>query len=117
MLSALVDKSLLRGEANGRYQIHELLRQYAAEQLRISPEEAAHISEVHCEYFAGFLHQRYDDLIMVSHQPESAQEITADLENVRAMWEYATEHTRLDALDKAVGCYSLFCDIGGRNPD
>ena len=113
VLSALVDKSLLHGEPNGRYQIHELLRQYAAEQLWASPEEAAHVSERHCDYFADFLHQRYEDL-MGSLQLETAQEIAADLENVRAMWEYAAEHALLDPLEKAVSCYSLYCDIAGR---
>jgi DNA-binding CsgD family transcriptional regulator/tetratricopeptide (TPR) repeat protein len=112
VLSALVDKSLLR-ESNGRYQIHELLRQYAAEKLWESPEEAAQISERHCNYFADFLHQRYEDL-MGSDQPEVAQEIAADLENVRAMWEYAAEHKLLDPLEKAINCYSMFCDFGGR---
>ena len=32
-LTALVDKSLVRVDANGRYDIHELLRQYAEERL------------------------------------------------------------------------------------
>jgi predicted ATPase len=33
LLTSLVDKSLLRWQANGRYQIHELLRQYAEKRL------------------------------------------------------------------------------------
>jgi predicted ATPase/DNA-binding CsgD family transcriptional regulator len=116
VLSTLVDKSLLRTDSNGRYQIHELLRQYAAEQLQASPKEAAHIHDIHCDYFADFLHQRYDNLLG-NHQFEATQEITADLENVRAIWEYATEHTRLDALEKAVSCYPLYCDLEGRNQE
>jgi predicted ATPase len=38
VLSALVDKSLLQVDAAGRYDIHELLRQYGAEQLNLSDE-------------------------------------------------------------------------------
>src|SRR5262249_10049087 len=38
-LTALVDKSLLRVDANGRYDIHELLRQYGEEHLSKTPEE------------------------------------------------------------------------------
>jgi predicted ATPase/DNA-binding NarL/FixJ family response regulator len=112
-LSTLVDKSLLHGDSSGRYQIHELLRQYAVEQLQASSEEAAHIHELHCDYFADFLDQRYDEL-MGSRQVEVNQEITEDMENVRAMWEYAAEHKRLDALEKSVSCYAQFCEIGGR---
>ena len=33
LLSALVDKSMIRREAGGRYSMHELIRQYAREQV------------------------------------------------------------------------------------
>jgi len=38
VLAALVDKSLLRRNAAGRYELHELVRQYAEEQLREAGE-------------------------------------------------------------------------------
>ena len=37
VLSSLVDKSLLRITASGRYNLHELVRQLAAEKLAESP--------------------------------------------------------------------------------
>ena len=40
-LVSLVDKSLLRREAAGRFEIHEVLRQYATEKLAERPEEQA----------------------------------------------------------------------------
>lgn len=39
ILASLVDKSLLRMEASGRYDLHELLRQYAADKLRDAGEQ------------------------------------------------------------------------------
>src|SRR5204863_9177234 len=36
-LLSLVDKSLLRRDATGRFEIHEVVRQYAAEKLSESP--------------------------------------------------------------------------------
>lgn len=39
LLAALVDKSLVRRQANGRYSLHELLRHYAAEQLAAAGED------------------------------------------------------------------------------
>ena len=39
LLAGLVDKSLVRWQAGGRYQIHELLRQYAEEELAAAPDE------------------------------------------------------------------------------
>jgi predicted ATPase/DNA-binding SARP family transcriptional activator len=49
-LSALMDKSLLRRSASGRYEIHELLRQYARDKLAGSDEEAL-IRERHLAYY------------------------------------------------------------------
>ncbi len=58
-LLRLVDKSLLRREASGRYAIHELLRQYAEEQLaQTSSEEIANTRELHCTYYMAFLADR-----------------------------------------------------------
>jgi predicted ATPase/Tfp pilus assembly protein PilF len=40
LLAALVDKSLLRRQLNGRYEVHELARQYAAARLADADQEA-----------------------------------------------------------------------------
>jgi predicted ATPase len=48
LLSSLVDKSLVRWDAHERYQIHELLRQYAQERLEATP--ATLEPENHGEY-------------------------------------------------------------------
>jgi hypothetical protein len=57
-VGALVDKSLLRLEGNGRYTLHELLRQFAAAQLTEHTETA----QRHSHYFLGYLAERADAL-------------------------------------------------------
>jgi predicted ATPase/DNA-binding CsgD family transcriptional regulator len=52
VLAALVDKSLLRVSASGRYDLHELLRQYSSEKLEASGE-AAQIAERLLDFFLG----------------------------------------------------------------
>jgi predicted ATPase len=52
-LRTLVDKSFITA-GEDRYEIHELLRQYAAELLRQSPEEAMAVEHGHARFFAGF---------------------------------------------------------------
>lgn len=47
LLSSLLDKCLLRHDANGRYQIHELLRQYA--NSRLTESEIEDLTEAHCD--------------------------------------------------------------------
>ncbi len=49
-LSALVEKSLVRASPTGRYDLHELLRQFAEEKLNDAGESAATL-EKHLDYF------------------------------------------------------------------
>ncbi|MDQ4076121.1 MAG: tetratricopeptide repeat protein, partial [Chloroflexota bacterium] len=53
LLSSLMDKSLLRRTPLGRYEIHELLRQYAYEKLR-EAGEAEQAQEAHLAFFLTF---------------------------------------------------------------
>ena len=97
LLSALVEKSLLRHDPqSGRYDFHELLRQYAAEQLDKTPDQTTSVLNRHCDYFAGLLHQR-EKTIHLSDQSD----ILIELDNLRVAWVYAVEQWNLDALLRA----------------
>jgi predicted ATPase/tetratricopeptide (TPR) repeat protein len=112
-LSALVDKSLLRSEANGRYHIHELLRHYAALQLAQSPEDVACVYDLHCAYYADFLRDRWKDLTG-GRQLEATAEIKAELENIRAAWGRAVELTKVEEIQKSTQPLSWFCQFQSR---
>jgi predicted ATPase len=99
-LSALVDQSLLRPGADGRYQLHELVRQYAEERLWETPGEAARAEAAHGDYYAGFLETRLERLLGAD-QPAAQAEIRADLDNVRAAWRWAVGRADADALGRA----------------
>ncbi|MBX3142735.1 MAG: tetratricopeptide repeat protein [Trueperaceae bacterium] len=53
VLAALVDKSLLRADASGTFELHPLLRRFASEKL--SPSETAQARDSHARYFLGEL--------------------------------------------------------------
>jgi len=111
-LSALVDKSLLRVSEGGRYELHELLRQYAEEQLHPSGKvEAVH--DAHSLYYADFLHQRLEDM-KGRRQLAALAEIAVDFENVRAAWMWAVDHKSINIIYKMVEGLWLFCDLYGR---
>ncbi len=57
-LASLVDRSFLRRNGAGRYEIHELLRQYGKEKLAANPQENDTIYNLHCGYYADYLYQR-----------------------------------------------------------
>src|SRR5205814_3660718 len=56
-LSSLVDKSLLRRDASGRFSMHEVVRQYAAEQLQAMPGEQDETLAGHAVYFLDLAEQ------------------------------------------------------------
>jgi predicted ATPase/DNA-binding SARP family transcriptional activator len=95
-LASLVDQSLLRVEPSGRYQIHELLRQYALEKAA-SAEILVAARQRHSGYFAEFLARRADRL-WNGDQVVTLAECTAEFDNIRAMWRWAVEHFQLQAI-------------------
>ncbi|MBK8025557.1 MAG: hypothetical protein IPK19_30210 [Chloroflexi bacterium] len=82
ILLELVNKSLIsRSTRGGRYEIHELLRQFAEEQLKRSGELAAALGR-HSAFFVAFVNARLP--ILQSRNPQAAlDEIQADFDNIR----------------------------------
>ena len=107
LLSALVAKSLLQYEkANERYQMHELLRQYAMEKLKTSGQ-TARVRDAHAAYFASFLQQQEADLKGAGYRQAEAA-IGADFENVRRAWLWAVERRDFPTLEQSIeGLYSF----------
>lgn len=105
-LTVFVEKSLLRwesaaqrGRAEGRYQIHELLRQFAQEQLIQSQEEDNQVHENHCAYFTEMAHWLVEDTLS-GQQREASDEAKEEIENIRAAWEWAIKNGDTDAIDE-----------------
>ena len=115
ILSSLVEKSMLRKLPSGRYDIQELLRQFALEKL-YEVGEAEAIRDAHMRYYADFIQIRTPD-IKGRRQLEGLNEIEADFENVRAAWLRAVEHADYPMIDKMVEGLALFCDMGARYHD
>lgn len=89
-LMGLVTKSLLwRGE-NGRYQIHELLRQYAHERLAADPTLAAQTHDRFIAYFTEFL-QTQGVQLKGAGQEAAIALLEADEENCRLAWQWAAQ--------------------------
>lgn len=105
LLASLVDKSFLRRNPAGRYEVHELLRQYGEEKL--SEAERIQARDDHCRYFAKFLHTRENDLDSPRTEVVLG-EIIEEIENVRACWDWATQQQRVNEIGLAVYSFSRF---------
>lgn len=99
VLTALVDKSLVQPETNGRYGMHELLRQYAAGRLSSTAAEAA-AQQAHTRYFVTFLGARLPALI-ATNQYAATNEIAVELQNIRTAWQRAVALGDVDAIHQA----------------
>ncbi len=113
LLSSLVDKSLLRWEPDGRYQMHALLRQYAGEQLQNAPQDREATHDRHSAYYAAFLDERKADLHKGA-QRRALTELDAELDNIRAAWTWATKSRDAERLRRAAETLAIFYDFRGR---
>lgn len=113
VLAALVDKSLLISRPDGRYQVHQMLKQFASEMLGKSPEEAETARDAHSSYYADFLAERAEAM-NGGNQLAAADDIDRELENVRAAWDWAVKRQLVQFLYKAVFPLAQFAQFRGR---
>lgn len=114
ILSGLIEKSMIRRDTNGRYDIHELLRQYGEEKLTEAKEYTTN-HESHLIYFVHFIEQRLPDL-MGRRQVEALDEIRADFDNIRVVWRYGCENLKYHHMDKMLEGIAVFFDINDYPP-
>src|SRR5438067_6534286 len=87
LLSQLVAKSLLRRPDFGRFELHELLRQYAGEQLAASPADETDARDRHARHYSAMLLERQAAL-MGPDVTAARDELRGELDNLRAAVEW-----------------------------
>lgn len=113
LLTALVDKSLLRWQPDSRrYQMHELLRRFAAAQLEQLTEGKTAVRERHGRYYTTFLQERTEAL-RGGRQREALVEIEAERENVRLAWNWAVGDQQARIIAGTVEPLNQFYDFRG----
>jgi len=111
LLAGLVDKSLLMVDGNGRYALHELLRQYITEQ--ILPHRADDgVGTAHCHYYLALLAQQ--EPLWQGHDSQRASAtIVAEIDNFRAAWHYAVEHNHALWIGPTLVTFWWFYELHG----
>jgi predicted ATPase len=95
-LAALVDKSLVRRSADGRFFMLETIREFARERLADSGE-ADNVTRRHVDYFSELV-ERLDPQLRAYGQDVALETLDRDHDNVRAAIDYAAA-TGLDAAE------------------
>jgi len=110
LLSSLVDKSLVRRSEAKRYDMHELVRQYAATRLQAEKDDEMSIEGDYAEYYLTLLQARDSDLHS-ELQRETLAELAPDVDNFRAAWDIAVTRGEIDLLHASTGPIEYFYEM------
>jgi DNA-binding SARP family transcriptional activator/predicted ATPase/tetratricopeptide (TPR) repeat protein len=102
-LRELIRTSCLQRMEEGRYEIHELLRQYGAEQLEKTPADREETLDRHCTTYAAFLTTRAGAL----RDSGGIGPVAGEVANIYAAWHWALDAARLDRVRQFVGRLDL----------
>ena len=112
-LSALVDRSLVQRTAVGRYSLHNVIRQFALEQLRGDAAAFDETTTAHGRYYLQWLAGQ-DAVLRGPRQKDGLTAVAADLANIRAAWQWAAEQRQVAlVLDSAFPLF-YFYELRGR---
>jgi predicted ATPase/DNA-binding CsgD family transcriptional regulator len=113
ILASLVDQSWLKyNVVTCRYDVHELLRQYAREQLDCTDFVDAAL-DAHMEYFADMMYEG-EKGIQYRRQAESLDKIEEDFENVGLAWKRAIDQQDISVVNRMLEAMNFFCDMRAR---
>jgi predicted ATPase/DNA-binding CsgD family transcriptional regulator len=109
MIKTLMGRSLVwRDPARGRYQLHPLLRQFAAAQN--TPLDAA---DRHAGYYAALL-AGLDAPLKGREQAAALVTFSDESENIRAAWAYALGNGQFDRLDSMLEPLALAFNLSNQ---
>jgi predicted ATPase/DNA-binding CsgD family transcriptional regulator len=106
-LTSLVNKSLIQRDLQGRYTIHELLRQFVQETLD------QEIFTRHAHFYCQFLSDLEDELLF-GNVNDACHRIEPEIDNIRVAWNWASHHEMFDELTASYYALATFRDYRGK---
>ncbi|MBI3242631.1 MAG: tetratricopeptide repeat protein [Chloroflexi bacterium] len=108
VIASLVDKSLVQRN-DARFELHEVMRQFAEEKLSARKKLAQQARAAHASYFAEWA-KKYG----TADERDSFPAMHRELENVRAAWNWASEQADVAALASLAPFTKRYLDLQGR---
>lgn len=115
-LAELVDKAWVYLTPDGRYQMHELLRQFAAERLADEPEIAETAHDRHAAYYLQHVAELEPTLIGPA-QRAALDKFGAEIDNIQLAWTQAAKRAQFDLIAEALQGLYLFFVLRSRYPE
>lgn len=116
LLLTLVNKSLVRRTPTGRYDMHELLRQFAEEKLNFSVVDHDRAYDRYTTYYTAWLHEQ-ETRLKQRRQREALDEVELEIDNIRCAWNWAVFRRDFSVLEKLHTGLALFYLMRSRLQD
>ena len=112
VLSSLITKSLIRRSGAGRYDLHELIWQFVAEQFDGLPDEQSVTQVRHGRYYLSYFSQA-DERLRSSAQRETLAELTTEMDNFRTAWDWAVTQGEFALIEQTMRTFFRLYDTRG----
>lgn len=105
-LKKFMDRSLIRQSGAGRFHLHELLRQYASENLIAAPDSFRATTDRHATYYCVAL-SRWSDGLRGPDQIEILSAMQQEIDNIQAAWIWVTQENQIQQIQRGLEglCY------------
>ena len=110
LLQSLVDKRLVNHTAAGRFQIHDLVHQFAIQHLEQNPGYTFEIHARHSHFYLEALEDWGKDLKSAC-QREALEAMDLDVENFRAAWRWAVETQNWQGIADGLEGMGWYADL------
>ncbi len=112
LLSLLVSKSLVRRTQDGRYDLHEVIRQYALAHLDEDRSRCLETCDRHGEYYLN-LASKYEKKLKSESQQAAVRAMTLELDNLRAAWDWGIRRGKFEPISRAVRSFGWYFEVSG----
>ena len=112
LLASLVSKSLVRRTETGRYDLHEVIRQYTSSHLNEDKVRFLETCDRHSDHYLD-LASKYERKLKSETQQPAVREMSLDLDNMRAAWDWGVKRGKFEALGRAVRSFGWFYEVSG----
>ena len=110
ILNSLIDKSLLRRSEPARYDLHELIRGYAAVRLAEETEEEDRVQVRHSRFFLSLVCEA-GPALQSNRQKEALTRLSPEMANIRLAWIWALAHDQIELLGEAAQSQWYFFEL------
>jgi predicted ATPase/DNA-binding XRE family transcriptional regulator len=111
LLASLSAKSLVRRTESGRYDLHEVIRQYASFHLNQYPSSSETHAR-HSHYYLAML-ENQGPLLKSAAQQEAVRRLTDEVDNVYAAWAWGIDNKKFAQLGQAGRAFGWYFEIAG----